>query len=129
MARTRTVTTLDWTPDREAALRKATAALRSAAEEAVQQSAEFVLEHERSNVPVRTGRTRAGLGIETNFDLDGLFEAEVAERDPSRAHVAIFLNQGTSAMPATRFADNAVKAERRRMSRRVSKAVKRELAD
>lgn len=124
MAEGRTVVTVDWSPDRQLAIARATVIIRGVAEAAVRESAEFILDYERATVPVDTGRTRAGLSIEDQDVEDGLFVSTVAERDPLRAHVAMFLNQGTSRMRRRPFADDAVAAERRRMVSRVTRRLR-----
>ena len=126
MAR-RTVATVDWSPDRKLVISRTMVVLRGVAEAAVRESAQFVLDRELATVPVATGKTKAGLSIEDEDSGDGLFSSTVAERDPLRAHVAFFLNKGTRHMAARPFADDAVNAERRRLSRRVTRRVRAEL--
>lgn len=92
--------------------------------EAVEDTAKEVLAQARRDVPVDTGLTRDGLDIA--YRDDGL-TADVGEGDDSRAHIAGFLEFGTSAMPARPFMTPAAEAQRAPMRQRIEANVRKAL--
>ncbi len=109
-------------PQLERALDQWSDELKAAVRDVVRESAEELRDDERDHVPVDTGQTRDGIDIEySNDDLS----AEVGQSDSERAHIAEFLENGTSSMAARPYAAPAAELQRARLPGRIAAKVSR----
>lgn len=99
--------------------------LQDAARDAIKEAAENLETNAKRDAPKDTGRMARG--IKTEYSKGGLI-AEVAERDPERTHIARFIEEGTSSIPAQPFMGPNANRERRRLATRVEQQIKKRLS-
>lgn len=97
--------------------------IRKGARQAIAESADAVRADEQAAMRVDTGAARAG--VETRMAGDGL-SAEIGVFDKDLYYV-VFLEFGTSSIPAKPWATPAAEAERSKLRGRIERAVKARL--